>query len=997
MDVQWIHPGAHDAQHALRFHVMDFAGNGQAELALDVNCAVGSVTQPESVAEHFSTFVRQALEAPETPLNRLALTDRTIVKTGPVQDDCPPVLESFLHQAGAAPQRVALEDGAKQMTYAELAEASARLASRLKANGVDAGQPVVLHMKRSAEYVIAALGTMVAGAHFVPVATSNPPERVRTIARLAGATAAITDTARRNVIEGIPVLDARGDGSPMDPVYADPAYMIFTSGSTGVPKGVVVGQRNLALYIDWAARAFGGPDYPLFTSISFDLTITSLFVPLTRGGRLIIYPEPDTGPDMAVISVFAEDRVDTVKLTPAHLSLACSAGSSVNRIGTLVLGGENLTTGLCRRARDVLGPVRILNEYGPSEAVVGCMIHQFDDDPGHSVPIGQPADGVEISLRDAGGNTVPQGVVGEICIGGRLADGYADPAQTAEKFRNGLYHSGDLGRLRPDGVVEYFGRSDQQTKIGGVRTEPAEIESALLDLPSVKAAFVGRPERDVADQTCTRCGIGSDYPGIEFKSDGLCTICAGFDAYKDRAQAYFAPPSELRDKIDAARSAKTGKYDAIMLLSGGKDSTYAAYRLAELTGDVLALTLDNGYLSEQAIANIQRVVSDLGWDHRFMKTEAMNQIFVDSLKRHSNVCQGCFKTVYTLALREARAEGVPAIVTGLSRGQFFETRLTPELFQQASPSRGELEEMVLEARRRYHAEDDAVSHHLATEDIRDGDLLDRVEFIDLYRYIDVPVSEIYRYLGENSAWKRPDDTGRSTNCLINDLGIYFHRKREGYHNYALPYSWDVRMGHKTRAQATDELNDEIDDGRVQKILRDIGFDEPIERDELTAYVVAQATEAEIWEALRRALPGEMLPRAVVLVEEIPVTPNGKVDRRRLPPAPRNSRPAGTEYAAPETSTQKSLAAIITKVLTVDRVGLYDDFFDLGGDSLAAVKIAIAANDAGFALPATALFEHRTLYNLAAYAEGLSDVATDEPASLLDLDEQDLANVYRALE
>jgi len=243
-----------------------------------------------------------------------------------------------------------------------------------------------------------------------------------------------------------------------------------------------------------------------------------------------------------------------------------------------------------------------------------------------------------------------------------------------------MYRSGDLGRLRPDGVFEYLGRSDMQAKQGGVRLEPAEVETALLGMDCVTAAYVGKPTPQAEVQHCVTCGLAGDYPEASFNDAGQCQICSQFDDYKDRAQAYFSVPDELTEKIEAAKANKTGKYDAIMLLSGGKDSTYAAYRLAELTKNVLALTLDNGFLSDEAMENIKGVTQHLGWDHQFMTTPAMNDIFVDSLKRHSNVCQGCFKTVYTLALREARAQGVPAIVTGLSRGQFSRrTRLRPIL------------------------------------------------------------------------------------------------------------------------------------------------------------------------------------------------------------------------------------------------------------------------------------------------------------------------------
>ena len=376
----------------------------------------------------------------------------------------------------------------------------------------------------------------------------------------------------------------------------------------------------------------------------------------------------------------------------------------------------------------------------------------------------------------------------------------------------------------------------------------------------------------------------------------------------------------------------------------------------------------------------------------------MNEIFVDSLKTHANVCQGCFKAVYTLALRTARAEGAPMIVTGLSRGQFFETRLTPELFKSAEPSCAQLDALVSEARKTYHAEDDAVARLLNTEDIRDGRVLEEVEILDIYRYIDVPVSEIYNFLAQNSPWQRPDDTGRSTNCLINDVGIQVHKARKGFHNYALPYSWDVRVGHKTRAQAIEELDDEIDQSSVQKILDEIGFDEPLEgQNSVIAYVATeQATEEEVWQALRDRLMREMLPKYVVLIPQMPLTSNGKVDTARLP-APREEMVTTTSFVAPESAMEKRLAAIITRIIKTEAIGLNDDFLDIGIDSLAAIQIAIAANEEGIALPTTAVFEFRTLRRLAEIAEDRAPSADPlDDAPLLDLDDDDLASIAKAV-
>ena len=215
----------------------------------------------------------------------------------------------------------------------------------------------------------------------------------------------------------------------------------------------------------------------------------------------------------------------------------------------------------------------------------------------------------------------------------------------------------------------------------------------------------------------------------------------------------------------------------------------------ELGARPLVLSLDNGFISDQAKQNIRRVVDDLRLDLEFLSTPAMNAIFVDSLKRHSNVCNGCFKTIYTLAANLAHRHGIKVIVTGLSRGQIFETRLW-EFYRNQIVDADEVDRGIVAARKAYHRANDAVSRLLDVDLFRDDQILEQICYVDLYRYCDVELAEIKRFLAERAPWVRPDDTGRSTNCLINVAGIHVHRRDRGFHNYAAPYAWDVRLGHK---------------------------------------------------------------------------------------------------------------------------------------------------------------------------------------------------------
>lgn len=1021
-DVQWLQAGAHDGAHDLRLHVYDFNATGTFTVEMDVNAALLSAPAGEAAAAQFLSLIDAALEGPSRPLNQLALTDnRDSILTGPDSPATPAsVLDPIATHAGSAAPAVICGDAS--LSHAELASLSDRFASALVALGVSPDRPVAICARRSLRLPAAVLGVLKAGGCFVPLATDTPPDRVAAILNRLKPAAIIADAAGRALLpsDTAPLLALEADlpEGTTAPGPGSLAYVIFTSGSTGTPKGVEVAHDAFARYIDWVARSHGpqGPtDMPLCSALGFDLTLTALFVPLVTGGAIHVYPETPGGTDLAILDVFAQDAVDVVKLTPAHLALAVAQGSPVRRISTLILGGENLTTALCRKARARLGAhLTLANEYGPTEAVVGCMLHRFNPatDTGANVPIGQPADGMTIAILDKGGNPVPAGVVGEIHIGGnRLARGYYhDPDQTAAVFRPDpfgtgpkLYASGDLARLCPDGTVNYLGRADQQLKLSGVRIEPAEVEAALLSHDAVSAAHVlaWTPGTGKAAR-CTRCGLSDTVPNVTLDVEGICDICRAFEGIRDAAQAYFDTPEGLQAELARARARKTGKHDAIMLLSGGKDSAYALYRLADLTRDVLVLTLDNGFLSEGAKDNIRRMTADLGLEHRFLTTPAMNEIFRDSLQRFSNVCQGCFKTIYALALKVARDEGIPAIVTGLSRGQFFETRLTPDLFRGRTPSRAEIEAVVLRARKAYHGMDDSVARLLGTHEFLDEEVLEEIRFIDLYRYIDVPVSEIYRFLDTHAPWVRPGDTGRSTNCLINDLGIHVHSRREGYHNYALPYAWDVRLGHKTRDEALRELDDDIDPAKAEALLAQIGLEAralPPRRSGLVAYVAGDVDPAELRAHLAARLPREMMPRHLVRLSALPLTANGKVDRAALPrPDPVLSTPDSAREPA-ETATERALLEIYQRILGREDFGVTDNFYDIGGESIAAIQIALAAGEAGLAVGSTAVFEHQTIRTLAQAVDGATPVqpapkVTKSRAPLIDLGAEDMAALGR---
>ncbi len=282
------------------------------------------------------------------------------------------------------------------------------------------------------------------------------------------------------------------------------AYCIYTSGTTGNPKGVLVNHKNLVNYI-WSANKFyckqKKSNFPLYTSLTFDLTITSIFTPLINGSKLVIYEEAD------IEKVLSYNKVDVIKLTPSHLKLirdnqGLSDIINKSRVKTIIIGGEQLETQLAHNIIDLFANrIEIFNEYGPTEATVGCIIHKFntETDKNTNVPIGNPFPNTKAYILNEDLNPLPKGMVGELYIGGEcITEGYLNnliltntcyiknPFVDNEK----LYKTGDLARILPNGSLEFIGRNDFQVKIRGYRIELGEIESVLKSLDRISDAIV---------------------------------------------------------------------------------------------------------------------------------------------------------------------------------------------------------------------------------------------------------------------------------------------------------------------------------------------------------------------------------------------------------------------------------------------------------------------------------------------------------------------------
>ncbi len=413
-------------------------------------------------------------------------------------------------QAETTPDAIALVVGGRRFTYAQLNASANQVAHFLRAKGVGPEILVGLRLKRSAEMVVAMLGILKAGGAYIPLDPNDPIERQSFELQDSGTKILVTtdDLARTFPADGRTLVRLDADwpeivrGSPANPAPAarfahDPAYVIYTSGSTGKPKGVMVTHSGLANYLSWATGAYGKEarrSALVHSSISFDLTITGLYTPLLVGGQVELLPD-DAGVEGVVRALRQPQTRGLVKITPAHLELLSRQlrpEEAAGKVELFVIGGENLLGESLRFWREVSPSTRLINEYGPTETVVGCCVYevQTSDPFTGSVPIGRAINNTQLYVLDQQSKPVPAGVVGELFIGGAgVARGYLNrPELTPERFLADpfadepgarMYKTGDMVRRREDGNLEYLGRLDDQVKIRGYRVELSEVEAAV--------------------------------------------------------------------------------------------------------------------------------------------------------------------------------------------------------------------------------------------------------------------------------------------------------------------------------------------------------------------------------------------------------------------------------------------------------------------------------------------------------------------------------------
>ncbi|MCH7345990.1 amino acid adenylation domain-containing protein, partial [Pelomonas sp. CA6] len=414
----------------------------------------------------------------------------------------------------------------RSWSYRELNEAANRLARHLRELGVAPDERVGLCLERGADLVVALLAVLKAGGAYVPLDPGLPAQRLARMRADSAPRVLLAGAAQRGLLDALALPDtlpvlvldepepawAGQSGGNLPRLGLMPshlAYVIYTSGSTGEPKGVMNEHRGVVNRLLWMQQAYGlksGDAVLQKTPFGFDVSVWEFFWPLMSGARLVMArPDGHKDPEYLVRTIQAQ-RITTLHFVPSMLQafIEQEGVEGCDSLERLICSGEALGGAVARRTRERLPRAGLYNLYGPTEAAVDVTAWDCSVAPGQvpdQVPIGRPIANTTIYILDRHGQPVPQGVAGEIHIGGvQVARGYLNrPELTRQRFIADpfsgepgarLYKTGDLGRWRADGAIEYLGRNDQQLKLRGQRIEPGEIEAQLLAQPGVREAVV---------------------------------------------------------------------------------------------------------------------------------------------------------------------------------------------------------------------------------------------------------------------------------------------------------------------------------------------------------------------------------------------------------------------------------------------------------------------------------------------------------------------------
>ncbi len=861
--------------------------------------------------------------------------------------------EPFLEQARRTPGAPAVITSGRTLTYGELDRLSLALAHRLRRLGACPNRLVAVVMHKGWEQVAAVLAVLRAGAAYLPVDARLPAERIRHLLVRGEAAIALTQPGleaslpwpegiERVVVEAEDSKDIKDEKDLKDgQENASPddlAYVIFTSGSTGEPKGVMIDHRGaLNTVIDVNRRFRVGPDDRVLalSSLSFDLSVWDIFGMLAAGGALVV---PDAGSERDPAQwaeLAAGERVTVWNTVPALLEMLVEHG--VGRPGVLaaplrlvLLSGDWIPLSLPDRIRAAFPGAQVISLGGATEASIWSILFPVDEVGAEwtSIPYGRALANQSFHVLDEDLEPCPVWVPGHLWIGGiGLARGYwRDEEKTGAAFlvhpRSGerLYRTGDLGRLLPGGDIEILGRDDTQVKVQGHRIELGEIEAVLARHPAVAAAVVAA----VGERSGPKRLVGYVVPQVA-----------------EAVAARPADPAVVTDPLERLRF-KLAHHG----LRPDEGRPAVELRRPELSPErVEAL-----YLRRRSYRRFLREPLPLDDLAELLSCLLPVEIAGSPFPKHRYGSAGNLYPVQTyLHVKAGRVEG-------LAGGLYYHDPREHRLVLVSPEDR--LDATLWDPANRAAFEQAAFAVFLIARLAAIAPL-----YGERARHFAVLEAGLMTQLLETAA---PDH--RIGLSQMGGLRFEAVRRR-----FALDENCELAhtlLGGRIDAAETGLAAFLAEMAEQQTLVRLLA-ERPAK---IAAGAAAPATPnsnaelfAELREHLRSRLPEPLVPALWVRLDALPLSANGKVDRKALPlpeAAPAETRPAAA-WAPPETAIEQALADIVAEVLGVARVGLHDNFFDLGASSVHIVRVHNALRERlGTEIPIVEMFNHPSVSHLA---------------------------------
>jgi amino acid adenylation domain-containing protein len=577
----------------------------QLRLLLEYSTDLYEASTAARLLRHYRHLLSQMLAYPDRPLSALSLLDpaeqrelQLLAEGVRAQVPAGTVVDWIEHQAQNTPSAIAIFDGNAEISYAELDRRANAIASALRARQAREESLVGISLPRSAEMIVALLGTLKAGAAYIPLDPQLPEERLIYLLENAGLSLLICDSSVPARVT-VPVVtmemlaaEAPAVGHPPERLVTggNLAYVIYTSGSTGHPKGVMISHEGLAIS-SYARRLYYADRVHAYLHLSpfwFDSAVAGIFWTLCDGGTLLIPSEREQRDIGKLLRLIQNRAASHLLCLPSFYEILLSQAASerMNSLRCAIVAGEACTEQVFVRHKERVPQARLINEYGPTEGTVWATAYEFSGTEAANIPIGRPIPNLTVWVLDSSLQPAPIGIPGEIYLAGRsLARGYiGQPALTAERFIPGiwgcemggrLYRTGDIGKYLPDGNIQFLGRMDEQVKINGFRVELAEVEQAIRGISSVKDAIcivqredTGRATRLLAFVLRSSSALKSSNPEM-LSTNGAPAADDDWSAalrteLRKRLPEYMVPSVVLA--LDRFPVTSTGKVDKLALV-----------------------------------------------------------------------------------------------------------------------------------------------------------------------------------------------------------------------------------------------------------------------------------------------------------------------------------------------------------------------------------------------------------------------------------------------